>query len=105
MRLMHSQEIPSEEPPEFTLISRILAGEKSLFHDLVRPHEIAVYLMAFSVLCNAKEAERAAQRAVLEAFLNLGTLRPGESLRSWLLGFALNEAHRTREERRSTAVL
>ena len=95
---MHSQAIPSEETPERTLIFRIISGEKILFHDLVRPHEIAVYLTAFSVLCNPKEAERVAQRTVLKAFLNLKTLRPEESFRTWLLGFALDEAQRAREE-------
>jgi len=35
---------------EAEIIARVLAGERNLFHDLIRPHERMVYLMAFLTL-------------------------------------------------------
>lgn len=86
-----------QEMSEFALISRILAGDAKMFHDLVRPHEIAVYLAAFSVLGNPEEAERAAQNTVWHGFLNLKMFIPGESFRIWLLERTLYEARRIRD--------
>lgn len=105
MRLPQAQAVPSETRAECILISRILAGERRLYHDLVRPYEIAVYLTAFSVVCNAKEAETTAQRAVWDAFRDLRSLKPGEHFKSFLLKFALDEANCARGRRRSASIL
>jgi len=45
--------------PEFEAerIRRILAGEKHLFHDLMRPCERAIYFLQLSLLKNESEAE------------------------------------------------
>jgi RNA polymerase sigma-70 factor, ECF subfamily len=52
---------------EAGLIARILAGEKELFHDLIRPYERMVYLTLFSIVKNETEAEDGAQEAVISA--------------------------------------
>ena len=61
--------------PEAELIARIVAGEKELFHELIRPYERMVYLTVFSMLKNAADAEDAAQEAVINAYRHLGTFR------------------------------
>ena len=47
------------------LIARILAGEKELFHDLIRPYERMVYLTLFAIVKNETDAEDGAQEAVI----------------------------------------
>ena len=74
------------------LIARILAGERDLFHDLVRPYEKSVYFAAFSILQNEQEAEDAAQEAVLKALKNLASFRAEAKFSTWLVSIAINEA-------------
>ena len=75
-----------------TLIARILAGERELFHELVRPYEKSVYVAAFSILQNEQDAEDAAQETVLKALKNLGSFRAESKFSTWLVSIAINEA-------------
>ena len=79
--------------PEFETecIRRILAGEKRLFHDLIRPCERAIYLLLFSILKNEAEAEDAAQETVIKVYLNLQHFRGDSQFRTWALSIARNE--------------
>ena len=74
------------------LILRILAGERELFHDLIRPYEKSVYFAAFSILQNAQDAEDAAQEAVLKALKNLAAFRAESRFSTWIVSIAINEA-------------
>jgi RNA polymerase sigma-70 factor, ECF subfamily len=60
---------------ESALISRILAGESELFHDLIRPYERLVYVTIFAILKNEAEAEDGAQETMISAFRQPGWLR------------------------------
>src|SRR5512143_103546 len=77
---------------ESLLIERIRQGERELFYELVRPHERAVYLVAYSVLKNEADAEDVAQEAILKAFRSLGAFRGDSRFQHWLVKIALNEA-------------
>ena len=82
------------------LIERILAGERELFHELVRPYEKGVYFAAYSILQNQHDAEDAAQETVLKALRNLHTFRAESKFSTWLVSIALNEARgRLRHDR------
>lgn len=74
------------------LIARILAGERELFHELIRPYEKSVYLAAYSILQNQQDAEDAAQEAMLKALKNLGNFRAESKFSTWLISIAINEA-------------
>ena len=87
---------------EAKMIDAILAGDLRLFHDLVRPYERSVYVMALSMLKNEADAEDTAQEAFLKAFRNLGSFRADSKFSTWLVSITLNEA-RSRL-RRSRAV-
>ena len=89
---MSAQPQTPVERDEATLIARILAGEKALFHELIRPYERAVYLAAYSVLRNPADAEEVAQEALLKALTNLHQLRADDKFKAWLLQIAFNEA-------------
>lgn len=81
----------SHPESETDLIRRILAGEKHLFHELIRPCERAIYFLLFSILKNETEAEEAAQEAVIKVYLNLRLFRGESQFRTWVLSIARNE--------------
>jgi RNA polymerase sigma-70 factor, ECF subfamily len=84
---------PKSVPPqEAELIRRILAGEKALFYELVRPYERAVFVAAMSVVHNQQDAEDVAQEAVLKAFINLKSFRAESKFSTWLIQITINEA-------------
>ena len=77
---------------ETKMIAAILHGEPELFHELIRPYERSVYLMALSLLKNEAEAEDVAQEAFLKAYRNLARFRSEARFSTWLISIALNEA-------------
>ncbi|MGA7856458.1 MAG: sigma-70 family RNA polymerase sigma factor [Terracidiphilus sp.] len=79
--------------PEFEAecIRRILAGEKHLFHDLIRPCERAIFFLLLSLLKNETEAEDVAQETVIKVYLNLHLFRGDSQFRTWVLSIARNE--------------
>lgn len=83
---------PLEENQNCFLIDRILSGESSLFHELVRPYERGLYLAANALLRNHADAEDAVQEAILKAFTKLRQLNKREKFRSWLFRIVANEA-------------
>ncbi len=79
--------------PEFEsdCIRRILAGEKQIFHDLIRPCERPIFFLLMSILRNEAEAEDAAQEAVVKIYRNLHLFRGESQFRTWALSIARNE--------------
>jgi RNA polymerase sigma-70 factor (ECF subfamily) len=86
---------------ETQMIASILAGNTHEFHELIRPHERSVYIMARSLLQNEADAEDAAQEAFLKAFRKLSTFRGEAKFGTWLISITLNEA-RSRLRSRKT---
>src|ERR1700693_5668035 len=72
-------------------IRRILAGERYLFHDLIRPCERSIYFLLLSLLANEAEVEDAAQETVIKVYLNLHLFRGESQFRTWVLSIARNE--------------
>ena len=82
------------------IIAAILAGGTHLYHELIRPHERRVYLMALSFLKNEADAEDVAQEAFIKAFRSLASFRAESKFSTWLISITLNEA-RNRLRRQS----
>jgi RNA polymerase sigma-70 factor, ECF subfamily len=76
---------------EAECIRRIQAGEKQLFHELIRPCERAVYFLLLSMLGNEADAEDAAQETVIKVYRNLHLFRGESQFRTWVLSIARNE--------------
>jgi len=85
---------------EAEIIAAILAGDTQLYHELIRPHERSVYMMALSFMKNEADAEDVAQEAFIKAFRNLSTFRGDAKFSTWLISITLNEA-RSRLRRQS----
>jgi RNA polymerase sigma-70 factor (ECF subfamily) len=79
--------------PEFEAdcIRRILAGEKQLFHELIRPCERSIYFLLYSLLKNEADAEDVAQETVIKVYQNLEKFRGDSQFRTWVLSIARNE--------------
>ncbi len=77
---------------EAAIIARILAGERELFHELIRPYERGLYLAAFSVVQHEADAEDIAQDAVIKAYKGLKNFRGEARFSTWLMAITLNEA-------------
>jgi len=79
--------------PEFEAecIRRIMAGEKQLFHDLIRPCERSIFFLLMSILRNEAEAEDAAQEVAVKIYRNLHLFRSESQFRTWALSIARNE--------------
>jgi RNA polymerase sigma-70 factor (ECF subfamily) len=86
---------------EAEMIAAILAGDTQLYHELIRPHERSVYMMALSFMKNEADAEDVAQEAFLKAFRNLSKFRAEAKFGTWLISITLNEA-RSRLRRQAT---
>ena len=85
------------------MIAEVLAGNTESFHELIRPYERSVYLMALSLLHNEAEAEDAAQEAFIKAYRNLHRFRSESRFSTWLIAIVLNEA-RARLRRKQPAL-
>src|SRR6202453_197692 len=94
----------TENKDEAQRIASILGGNTHEFHDLIRPHERSVYMMALSLLQNEADAEDAAQEAFLKAFRNLAKFRGEAKFGTWLVSIALNEARGRLRSRKAVAM-
>jgi RNA polymerase sigma-70 factor, ECF subfamily len=83
-------------------ISGILAGNSHLFHELIRPYERSVYMVALSMLKEPADAEDAAQEAFLKAYCGLAMFRAESKFSTWLISIAINEA-RSRLRKQKTS--
>lgn len=81
------------------LILRILAGEKNLFHDLIRPYERGFFLQAYSILRNQDDAEESVQQAMMKIFSNLAQLAERDKFKQWAMRVIENEARMCRRKR------
>ena len=79
---------------EKQLISRILAGETDLFHDLIRPYERMAYLAVFAMVKNETEAEDGTQDVMISAFRHLRSFRGDSKFSTWLVTIAMNEGRK-----------
>lgn len=96
--LMHTKSTKETE-----LIVRIVAGEKELFHDLIRPYERMVYLTLLSIVKNEADAEDGAQEAVINAYRHLGSFRAEAKFSTWLTMIAINEGRKRLRKARGAA--
>ena len=87
---------------EAQILARILAGETQLFHELIRPYERTVYMVALGMLKDEAESEDTAQETFLKAYSALARFRSQSKFSTWLISIAINEA-RSRLRKRKTS--
>jgi len=92
-----------KDATEAGLIARILAGEKELFHELIRPYERMVYLTLLGILKNEADAEDAAQEAVISSYRYLSSFRGHAKFSTWLTTIAINEGRKRLRKAKTAA--
>ena len=85
---------------ESEMIAAVIAGEIHLYHELIRPYERTVYVMALSYMKNEADAEDVVQEAFIRAFRKLSSFRAESKFSTWLISITINEA-RTRLRRQA----
>jgi RNA polymerase sigma-70 factor (ECF subfamily) len=88
---------------EAALIARVLAGDKEVFHALIRPYEKLVYVTIFAIVKNEAEAEDGAQETMISAYRNLKSFRGEAKFSTWLVTIATNEARKRLRKARAVA--
>jgi RNA polymerase sigma-70 factor, ECF subfamily len=94
------QQVSAERSSEQLLIQRILAGDRNLFHDLIRPYERGAFLTAYSILRNQDDAEETVQQAMVKIFSHLAELSKRDRFKQWAMRVVENEAKMYRRKRR-----
>jgi len=90
-QLESGEAVATTERDEAGLIARILAGQKELFHELIRPYERMVYMTVRSIVRNETDAEDCAQDTLVTAYRHLGKFRGEAKFSTWLATIAVNE--------------
>jgi RNA polymerase sigma-70 factor (ECF subfamily) len=93
----------NKDATEAGLIARILAGEKELFHELIRPYERMVYLTLLAIIKNEADAEDAAQEAVISSYRYLSSFRGHAKFSTWLTTIAINEGRKRLRKAKTAA--
>jgi RNA polymerase sigma-70 factor, ECF subfamily len=99
MILPMEEKLGQEKTTEPLLIRRILAGERELFHDLIRPYERGAFVLSYSILRNREDAEEAVQQAMLNIFSRLSQMDDVERFKQWAMRVVENEAKMHRRKR------
>jgi RNA polymerase sigma-70 factor, ECF subfamily len=87
---------------ESATIAAILAGKSQMFHELIRPYERSVYMVALSMLKDSADAEDAAQEAFLKAYCGLASFRAESKFSTWLISITINEARSRLRKQKTT---
>ena len=69
-------------------VSRLRAGDRGAFEELVRTHQHRIYALALRMLGNAAQAQDVAQEALLRAHRGLAEFRGEARLSTWLYAIA-----------------
>jgi RNA polymerase sigma factor (sigma-70 family) len=74
------------------LIQQIVAGDTSLFRQLIKKYETKVYSVAFKVTNNQKDAEDVTQEVFLQLYRSLHSFRHDANLSTWIYRITMNKA-------------
>jgi RNA polymerase sigma-70 factor (ECF subfamily) len=86
------------------LISRVQAGQREFFYELVQPYERRVYAAALAILRNPQDAEDAVQEAMLKALANIRQFRAEARFSTWLIQITVNESLMRRRRERTVVM-
>lgn len=94
-------QVPPEEPSDFELIDRFLAGDASAFDALVQKYQQDVYRLAYRITQSVDDAQDLAQETFLQVYRALKGFRRHSSFYTWLYRIAVHLCvhHRQRSGR------
>src|SRR5438552_18534382 len=96
---------PIDGPTDGQLVSRVLAGEKDAFDELIRRYQRQAVAVSYRLLGNTNDALEVTQDAFLKAFTSLKTLEQPEAFRGWLMRIVCNLSLNYRRSRKTRSQL
>src|SRR5438874_9242403 len=86
-----SDRVPQQSgPSDGQLVSRVLAGERACFDELVRRYQRQAVAVSYRLLGNSQDAMEVTQDAFLKGFTSLSTLQKPEAFGGWLMRIVSN---------------
>ncbi len=89
---------------EARLVSRLKAGDRAAFAELVERHSPQVYHLALRMMQEPSEAEEILQETFVQAAKHIGSFRGDARLGTWLHRIATNQALMALRRRRPASV-
>lgn len=86
--------------PDVPIIDKVLAGEQSLYAELVNRYKSYAYTIALKIVLNRVEAEEVAQDAFVKAYHNLKSFHRESKFSTWLYRIVFNTAISYRRKNR-----
>lgn len=76
--------------PDADAVTRVQAGERGAFDQLVGKYQRPIYYLCHRYLRNEADAADVTQRAFLRAYTSIGSFRARSTFRTWLYRIAIN---------------
>ena len=101
----HQEAAPRRQAalPDEDIVSRILAGDGSLFELIMRRYNQRLFRIVRALLGNDDEAEEVVQQAYVNAYTHLRQFAGQASFATWLTRIAVHEAYASARRRKRTA--
>lgn len=87
-------------PPDGTLVRRVLAGQRTAFDELIRRYQRQAIAVSYRLLGNPQDAAEVVQDSFLKAFTSLDTLQKPEAFGGWLMRIVSNLSLNYRRSRK-----
>jgi RNA polymerase sigma-70 factor (ECF subfamily) len=84
---------------DLDLINRTVAGERAAFNELVIKYQKPLYSLLFRMVSNHDDAADLLQKALVKAFIGLGSFQQRASFKTWLYQIAINLAKNAYRDR------
>lgn len=98
-------ESETDDAEDLNILSRLRAGDRQTFADLVRKHRAGIQRLVRGYVKTDEEAEDLTQQAFMKALRSIATFRGDASFRTWLHRIAVNAAlNHARDQRRAPTV-
>src|SRR3954462_9985333 len=81
---------PVDGPTDGQLVSRVLAGDRKAFDELIRRYQRQAVAVSYRLLGNTNDALEVSQDSFLKAFTSLDTLQKPEAFGGWLMRIVSN---------------
>src|SRR5215212_7851796 len=91
---------PIDGPTDGQLVSRVLAGERKAFDELIGRYQRQAVAVSYRLLGNTNDTLEVSQDAFLKAFTSLDTLQKPEAFGGWLMRIVSNLSLNYRRSRK-----
>ena len=91
---------PIDGPTDGQLVSRVLAGDRKSFDELIGRYQRQAIAVSYRLLGNTNDALEVSQDAFLKAFTSLDTLQKPEAFGGWLMRIVSNLSLNYRRSRK-----